>query len=117
MAYSLETRTPFLDFRLIEYMAHVHKDIKMHNFERKTILRNTIGQKLPISLLKAPKRGFSVPLREWFKGDSFKESLSYMGESMPFLNNEIIRMNNSSERDFGNFIWILFVLNKIVNSR
>jgi len=120
MAYSLETRTPFLDFRLIEYMAHVHKNVKMKNYERKTILRNTIGNKLPKPLLMAPKKGFGPPLREWFKGNSFTEKLNSL-ETTPFLNNKIIReiiqMNKSGKNDYGNFIWMLLILNKKIGER
>ena len=120
MAYSLETRTPFLDYRLIDYMAHVHKDIKMKNYERKTVLRNTIGHKLPKPLLTAPKKGFGVPLREWFKGDSFSDRLVYLEKNIPFLNKEIVReitgMNKSGNKDYGNFIWMLFILNKTLEN-
>lgn len=118
MAYSLETRTPFLDYRLIEYMAHVHKDIKMHHYERKTVLRNTIGLRLPRPILTAPKRGFAVPLREWFKEDSFNEKLDTLDKTMPFLNKGIIsaisKMNQNGEKDFGNFIWMLFIIQKTI---
>jgi asparagine synthase (glutamine-hydrolysing) len=119
MAYSLETRTPFLDFRLIEYMARVHKNIKMQGYERKSILRNTIGKKLPKSILSAPKKGFRIPLREWFKEESFSDKLTELESSMPFLNREIVRKitkaNNKGESDLGNFIWMLFILkNQVV---
>ena len=114
MAYSLETRTPFLDFRLIEYMANVHKNIKMRNYERKSILRNTIGHKLPESLLTAPKKGFRIPLREWFKEEHFSDKLTELESSMPFLNKQTVRkitqINNKGEQDLGNFIWMLFIL-------
>lgn len=116
MAYSLETRTPFLDYRLIEYMAQVHKNIKMNNFERKSILRNTIGLKLPQPILSSPKKGFRIPLREWFKDDSFLDKLNDLEKTIPFLNKEIIRKitlaNNKGEKDLGNFIWMLFILKK-----
>ena len=116
MAYSLETRTPFLDHRLIEYMAHVHKDVKMNGFERKTVLRNTIGHRLPKTILQAPKKGFAVPLREWFKEDVFTDHLNNLGKNMPFLNHQAIRkvvhMNKTGAKDYGNFIWILCVLEK-----
>jgi len=96
-------------------MAHAHKDIKMKNYERKTVLCNTIGKKLPAPLLSAPKKGFGIPLREWFKGDSFTERLNDL-EAMPFLNDEIVREiiqnNKSGKKDYGNFIWMLFILNK-----
>jgi asparagine synthase (glutamine-hydrolysing) len=118
MAYSLETRTPFLDYRLIEYMAHIHKDVKMRNFERKSVLRNSIGLKLPEPILAARKRGFDVPLREWFKDTSFTEVLNKLDETMPFLNKGIIskisKMNQNGEKDFGNFIWMLFILKSAI---
>ena len=119
MANSLETRTPFLDYRIIEYMAHVDKNLKMRNFERKTILRNSLGQKLPAALLKAPKKGFDVPLREWFKDNSLLERISKMQTSMPYLNRDMIRyitaQNRDSKRDNGDFIWMLLVWNKLMS--
>jgi asparagine synthase (glutamine-hydrolysing) len=121
MAYSLETRTPFLDFRLIEYMAHVHKNIKMENFERKTILRNTIGKKLPSQLLNAPKKGFRIPLREWFKEENFSKKLHELQESLPYLNKQVIKeittSNVKGEKDLGNFIWTLFILNQQLHNK
>ncbi len=119
MAYSLETRTPFLDFRLIEYMAKVHKDIKMKNYERKTILRNSIGQILPKLLLNAPKKGFIVPLGEWFKDSSFTERLNGLENKMPYLNKKILsditKMNKEGKNNYGNFIWMLFILDKVID--
>ena len=114
MAYSLETRAPFLDYRLIDYMATVHKDIKMKKMERKSVLRATIGKKLPEAILTAPKKGFGVPLREWFKEDHFSDRLNSLENSLPFLNKsileEIVLANKKSEGDYGSFIWMLFVL-------
>jgi asparagine synthase (glutamine-hydrolysing) len=116
MASSLETRTPFLDHRLIEYMINVHKDVKMNKYQRKTILRNTVGTRLPQSLLKASKKGFRIPLREWFKEDSFTKRLLNLDNTTPFLNNEMLleigKINKSGKKDYGNFIWMLFVLNE-----
>lgn len=116
MANSLETRTPFLDYRLIEYMVHVHKNTKMKKYERKTVLKDTIGQTLPPSLLSASKKGFSVPLREWFKDDSFNSRLKELENHTPILDKEtiasIINLNNSGKKDYGNFLWMLFNLKK-----
>jgi asparagine synthetase B (glutamine-hydrolysing) len=70
----------------IEYMSNADKDIKLHHFERKTILRKTIGLKLPWAILHAPKRGFVVPIREWFKEDSFTEILYNFEKTIPYLN-------------------------------
>jgi len=117
MANSLETRIPFLDFRLIEFMAKVDKNIKLQGWERKSILRKTIGKTLPQSLLKAPKKGFGIPLREWFKDELFADKISSnLVEVENIMDRDIIEdivhENNKGLRDNGNFIWALMMLNK-----
>jgi asparagine synthase (glutamine-hydrolysing) len=117
MANSLETRAPFLDYRLIEFMANVDKRVKMQGWERKSVLRNTIGRQLPGSLLKAPKRGFGVPLREWFKdGYDSSSHLTRIYEVFDtYTVNKVIFENNTGIRDNGNFIWTLMMLNKYLS--
>jgi hypothetical protein len=60
-------------------------------------------------------------LREWFKGPSFTGKLKNLENTIPFLNNKILReiteMNNTGKKDYGNFIWMLFVLNKIAGGK
>jgi len=114
MSHSLETRLPFLDHRLVELTYQVHKDVKMPGLRRKDILRRTIGRRLPPSLLKARKMPFSVPLREWFKQDDFNPRLRALGRQDFGLNSAVIRdivdANRSGQKDYGDFIWRLFVL-------
>lgn len=114
MASSIETRVPFLDHRLVELMARVSKNIKMQGYERKSVLRNTIGRKLPPAILKGGKKGFSVPVREWFKDSGFTERLRLLSEEDFGLDQSIIRKvidsHKKGEADFGYFIWMLFVL-------
>ena len=117
MAYSLEVRIPFLDHRLVEFMVGVDKKVKMKGYERKSVLRNTVGVKLPQELLRTPKMGFDVPVREWFKEKTFENYLNnFSGLShycaKPAIMKQIIDANISGEKDYGNFIWMLFVLDK-----
>lgn len=119
MANSLEVRAPFLDYRLIEFMAHVDKSIKMQGWERKSILRNTIGKTLPADILSAPKKGFGVPLREWFKGDSFQgpliNNLSNLGAIFDSTKiQKLLLENRAGQKDNGNFIWTLMMLDKML---
>jgi len=113
MANSLETRTPFLDYRLIDFMACVDKSVKHQGWERKSVLRKTIGKSLPQSLHKAPKRGFGVPLREWFKDDITMRNIELKMVSS-ICNEKIVRSivneNANGKRDNGNFIWSLLML-------
>ncbi len=116
MAHSLETRVPFLDHRLIELTYCVDKDIKLSGYSLKNILKQTYGKKLPLSVLKAPKMSFSVPLREWFKKKEFEDRLKELEKNDFGLNRaviaEIIEANKSSKQDYGDFIWRLFVLKR-----
>lgn len=120
MAYSLETRAPFLDYRLIEFMVGVDKQVKMQGYERKSILKNTLARKLPAPLLSASKKGFRVPLREWFKDDGFTTELNELVKTNSFANREVLKkvidLNRTGQKDYGNFIWGCLVLNTILNA-
>ena len=86
----------------------------MPGTRRKDLLRQTIGRRLPPSLLKAKKMPFSVPLREWFKQKDFDARLSVLKRKDFGLNSavigDIVEANRSGQKDYGDFIWRLFVL-------
>lgn len=113
MANSLETRIPFLDHRLVELMYSVDKKIKFPWFKTKHVLKAGIGKTLPSSLLSAPKKGFVVPLREWFKDKTFNRKLDDLYREDSGLNNHVIKKIVSDHRqgkgDFANIIWRLIV--------
>lgn len=120
MAHSIETRVPFLDYRLVEFMARVHKDVKMQGWELKSVLRKSIGKNLPTSVLQAPKKGFAIPLREWFKD---KELNGILEKNLQKVNSvldsetiqKILDENNKGKKDNGNFIWTLLQLDKAMH--
>ena len=99
-------------------MVHVHKKNKMQNFERRTILLNTIDLRLPPAILSAPKREFAVPLRKWIRGNPFNEILNNIEHTMPFevrgIISKISQMNQTGEKVIGNFICMLFILHKTI---
>jgi asparagine synthase (glutamine-hydrolysing) len=67
-AYSLEARVPFLDHRLVEFMEECENAWQY----TESVLRNTVAKSLPNAFLKALKKEFVGPLREWFRwGDCF----------------------------------------------
>ena len=116
MANSIETRAPFLDYRLIEFMANVDKKIKVANFQTKSILRKTVGKKLPAELLKSKKMGFVAPLNNWFRDDSSINMLDDLKSFKWDLNNsfidKIITDNKNNYADNGLFLWQLLILKK-----
>ena len=115
MAHSLETRIPFLDHRLIEFMVRVHKNIKMRFFERKSVLRHSVGQMLPSVVLKARKKGFVVPLRVWFRGETLSPYVKrVLVENSIDMNKRVLERllqdNLAGRKDYGNFLWMLIIL-------
>lgn len=114
MSHSLETRAPFLDHRLVEYMYRVPKDIKMKGFQRKSVLRNTVGKRLPTAVRQAGKKGFVVPLRDWFRDPNMAPVLDDLWKTDWGLRQKIVRQavlqNASGTADNGNFIWMLLLL-------
>jgi len=119
MAYSLETRLPFLDYRLIDFMSTVDKNVKMKGWERKSVLRKTIAKELPDKLMNATKKGFRVPVREWFKNDTIKDKINKLSKNSTYLNDkyvkDIIEANSRGIDDHGNLLWALTVLDKVIS--
>lgn len=69
MANSLEVRSPFLDYRLIEYVFGLPGSYKIQNGEKKYILKKIAEPLLGKSLTYRKKQMFTVPVGEWFKKD------------------------------------------------
>jgi len=67
MANSLEARTPFLDYRVVEFAAGLPSDLKLKGLETKYLLKRCMAAKLPRAILKRKKEGFSIPMKNWLK--------------------------------------------------
>ena len=67
MGVSLETRVPFLDHELIEFIMRIPLDLKLKNGEGKSILKKVLYRHVPESLFNRSKRGFTIPLGDWLK--------------------------------------------------
>jgi asparagine synthase (glutamine-hydrolysing) len=69
MAHGLETRSPFLDRPLAEYVATLPDELKRSGRHGKIVLKKAVEDLLPASILKRKKHGFGVPLGTWFRGE------------------------------------------------
>lgn len=68
MAASVEARCPFLDHELIEFAASLPDAYKLNKTTGKVILRRAMDSRLPQAVLSGPKKGFPLPLKQWFRG-------------------------------------------------
>ena len=68
MRHGLELRSPFLDYRIFEYVTPLPDTYKIRNGVTKYLLRKLYDRKLGGINAKRPKQMFTVPVGEWFKG-------------------------------------------------
>lgn len=67
MAHSMEVRTPFLDFRLVELACSIPGSLKIRDGKLKYILRKVAARYVPQEVLDRPKEGFVLPKNTWLR--------------------------------------------------
>lgn len=79
MRHALEVRSPFLDYRVVELALMIPPRLRVKHGRNKYLLRCLARQLFPGAVASAPKRGFSLPLRQWlFEGprsERFKDQV------------------------------------------
>ncbi len=74
MANSLEARTPFLDYRLVEFAFDLPGIEKLRGSETKWILKKAVSDLIGGELLNRGKQMFTVPVGQWFR-EAFGERI------------------------------------------
>jgi asparagine synthase (glutamine-hydrolysing) len=67
MAHSIESRVPLLDHEVVTFAASLPSHMKLHEGERKRVLKRVAATVLPGDVLMRRKQGFAVPLDTWFR--------------------------------------------------
>jgi len=120
MAHSIEVRSPLLDVRIVEWAARLPRACLLDHAQGKLPLRALAARFLPEVTGQSPKRGFGVPLGDWFREPAgramVRERLLDRGsEELGFwsLNGveRILDLHSSGRgRDFGLLLWRLLML-------
>lgn len=112
MAFSVESRYPFLDHELVAWAATLPTDVRFSLGENKTLVRAAAGQYLPPAVLQMPKKGFNLPLAEWVLQQKELEALA--GQKIKNLKRRGIFQNKTidkwwQQRRHGLFdrVWLL----------
>jgi len=110
MANSLEVRCPLLDHVLMEFIAVMPSSMKLRNGTGKYIFKKSLERVLPSSVLTRPKKGFSVPVAEWFRGE-LKEfaNQALFGKPDGLLNQRLLQkcwaQHQRGQRDWSALLW------------
>jgi asparagine synthase (glutamine-hydrolysing) len=77
MAASIESRVPYLDHHLVELAFTLPDEHKICGNQGKVLLRRAAKGLVPDGIITRPKRGFPVPIAQWFRqpGNPFMETL------------------------------------------
>ncbi|MBA4368367.1 MAG: asparagine synthase (glutamine-hydrolyzing) [Desulfobacterium sp.] len=81
MAHSVEVRSPFLDYRLVELAATIPGHLKIRQGNVKDILKQTVSSLLPDGITKRPKEGFVLPIFDWMVDKLKDYSTDVLSES------------------------------------
>lgn len=96
MAHSVEVRSPFLDYRLMEFCLALPTSLKIQKGLQKYILRKAMTDILPAKIKeRTDKMGFSSPESQWAKGhlkNFYRELLLELNE-IPFVNSNLVKEN------------------------
>lgn len=76
MAHALELRTPFLDYKLVEFCLSLPTNFKLTASQDKYVLRKAFEQDLPKSVLRRPKQGFGAPVSKWLHRQDAEDLLA-----------------------------------------
>lgn len=69
MACGLEVRPPFLDHRVVEFCYSLPTQLKLHGLTTKWLLKRAMRERLPAGIATRPKQGFSIPMKNWLRGE------------------------------------------------
>ena len=119
MSVSLETRIPLLDHRLVEFAWQLPLSMKFKQGTTKRLIRSSLFERIPASLLKGPKKGFGVPLGSWLKNGLRGWSESLLTEERlrrdGYFNPVIVRhlwdQHLEGKRDCQYFLWNVLMFN------
>ena len=120
MAYSVEVRSPFLDYRIIEFARTLPMEFRYEKGRQKKILRDILKEYIPEEVFNQPKRGFSVPIGDWMRSELKEEFMNALNDEflnkVPNLNvlkfKSLLQEHMTGKKDHTASVWKLYVLSK-----
>ena len=130
MANSVELRVPYLDHRIIEYMATVPSRFKIRGLNEKYLLKKIFKDLLPSQIVNRPKNPYRAPIRNSFINNKYFDINSILSDKnisdagifnsakVSMLLKKIERTENLSELDnmaLAGIISTQFLYNDFIN--
>lgn len=122
MKYSLEVRNPLLDHRIVEFALNLDSALKISKGNLKYFLKQNLYQYVPEKYFDRPKKGFSIPLVKWMKGELAYLVNDYANpkitDDLGYINkNELqalVKRFHAGDDYLYNRIWLIIILHKFL---
>ena len=117
MMASLEGRVPLLNNDFVEYATRLPLDMKLRGLRSKFVFKRALRGLLPNSILNRPKKGFGIPVANWFRGPLKEQMLAVLSPERvarkgffdPAAVAALVADHLSGRRDNRKQLWTLFV--------
>lgn len=117
MAFSIEARTPFLDYRFVEFCMNLPAALKIRRSTTKWVLREAMRNKLPPEIVdRKDKLGYPTPINRWLRQPWARPALELLNESRTRQRgiwdadkvNDLVQRHLSGSANIGDELWRLF---------
>lgn len=118
MAYSVEVRSPFLDYRIVEFARTLPVSYRHDGKVKKKIIRDILSEYIPSEIFNQPKKGFSIPLDKWLRNELKQDVREKLNDS--FLNSipnlDVVKFKKKMDLffeekyNYSYLVWRLYVL-------
>ena len=116
MMASLEGRVPVLNNDFVAYATSLPLHMKLNGLRTKFLLKRALRGILPDRILDRPKKGFGIPVAEWFRGPLKEQMLSALSRDRlaahglfePRAVQQLVEDHLSGRRDNRKQLWTLF---------
>lgn len=118
MAHGLETRAPFLNHELVEWVARIPAERKVWDNEGKALLKAALEPHVPAACMYRQKMGFRVPVAKLMREQAYDATQSTL-LSERFLDRRLIRRSfieemlqehRTQQQEHGTRLWGLMML-------
>lgn len=90
MSQGIEIRSPFVDYRMMEFAFSMPDETKFAGGITKKILREAFNRRVPASIINAKvKLGFAIPISDWLQRPALQQLVSKVASSDAFRSRKI----------------------------
>ena len=112
MAHSIESRTPFLDHKLVETVFSIEPKLRYEDGVTKALLKKVMHGKLDESILKRKKKGFANPYMEYLISSKKIKLIKEVNKETGLFHEKKLDeyISDASRGSFKQHVWGLYVL-------